>query len=156
MSHKICENCRIHAWKHSENILVSISIIIMKKIDEKISFPVFMSKIINSFSIRYGSGKINEPRHGNPIQVTVSRATLWKINWATIYGKLLVILIMKKGNNIFLAIFLCNYWSTYNASTFALILGVYLVLWRGNWCAMTCSPENIDPTIFTNLVSQTC
>ncbi len=51
MSHKIHENCYIHTWNHSENILVSISIIIiiMKKIDKKILFFVFKSKIINSF-----------------------------------------------------------------------------------------------------------
>ncbi len=48
----------------SENILGSISII-MKKIAEKILFPVFMSNIIEyqQFAICRSSGKINEPRH---------------------------------------------------------------------------------------------
>ncbi len=61
-------------WK----FLISISIIIiiiMKQIAEKILFPAFMSKIIII----------------NPIQVSVPRATPWKINWATTYGKLMII-----------------------------------------------------------------
>ncbi len=66
MSHKICKNC-VQAWNQSENILVSILIIIMKKIAEKILFPAFMSMII----IR------------NSIQVSLPRATT--------YGKLMII-----------------------------------------------------------------
>ncbi len=32
------------------------------------------------FSLCRGSCNINEPQHGNPIEVSVSRATPWKIN----------------------------------------------------------------------------
>ncbi len=68
---------------------------------------------------------------GNAIQVSMSRATLWKINWAAAYGKLSIILLIKTGNNIFLAIFSYNYWNTYNANIFTLISGVYLAVEEG-------------------------
>ncbi len=43
-------------------IFSSILIIIMKTIAKKILFPVFMGKIVNSFSYAM-TAKINEPRH---------------------------------------------------------------------------------------------
>ncbi len=77
----MCENCCVHTWNRSENILVSISIIIMKKTAEGILFSVFISKIINSFP--YAMALVKSMSHNmeiNPVQVSMLRATLWKIN----------------------------------------------------------------------------
>ncbi len=72
-------------------------------------FPVFMSKIINSFPYAVALAKSMshnirkyETWHENPVQVSVSSATLWKITCATTNEKkLLIILLIKTGNNIF-------------------------------------------------------
>ncbi len=47
MKYKICENYCVHAWNQSENIRVSISIIIMKKIAK--NYYSFSLWVINSF-----------------------------------------------------------------------------------------------------------
>ncbi len=138
MSHKICENCCVHAWNQSENIFVSISIINMKKSAEKILFPVFMSKIINSFPYAIAQAKSVShdiwkytPQHENSVQVSVSRAVPWKINWTPANEKLSIILLINARNNIFWQFFSYNYWNTYNENIFTLISGVYLAMGRG-------------------------
>ncbi len=73
-------------------------------------------------------------------------ATPWKINWATTYGKLSIILFIKTGNNIFWPFFSYNYWNIYNMTIFILISSVYLVVWRWNWWVTTWSLESVDTT----------
>ncbi len=67
MSRKIHENCYVSAWNQSENILVSISIIIiiMKKIAEKILFPAFTNKTLFEFLCQ-------EPRRGKVTELQQS------------------------------------------------------------------------------------
>ncbi len=132
----------------------------MKKIAKKILFPVFISKIINSFpyavalvkSMSHDIWKY-EPWHGNSIQVSMSWVTMWEITWALTYGKLLIILLIKTGNNIFWQFFSYNYRNIYNMNIFTPISGVYLAMWRGNWWATTWNPKSVNKTVFTGLVS---
>ncbi len=66
--------------------------------------------------------------------IDFARAMPWKINWATAYGKLLIILLIKTGNNNFWHFFFHNnYWNTYT-NIFTLI-------------------SSIHTTIFTDLVA---
>ncbi len=79
-----------------------------KNYRKNILFPIYMNKIIKSFPYAVALAILMSPDlwkyetwHGNPIQVSVSRATPWKINWAATYGILLIILLIKTGNNFF-------------------------------------------------------